>query len=736
MNWLNEISEALLNVLWVVSWQGSVLVGIVALVSVISRKASSSFRYALWCVVLVRLCLPLDLSFPIGLGGYVQNTVEHLLVKGATENGTALALQGGNVELPRGPMPPAGSSREPSVSSKVAGPRFSLSAKVAAAWLAIVVILGGLFVFRTIRAGGLLRSCPKLTQGVLAKLLKNLSGQIGIKREVHLRLLDAQHGSGGPVVMGLRQPTVLLPENMVRNWSSEEVEPVLLHELAHVKRHDLLVNWLQMVLQIVYFFHPLVWLANWKIRQEREQACDDFAVVHIGSKPKRYGQSILKVIEETKRDFSLVAASIGMTERRRSLAKRIIRIMDKDYRFYRGLGRLSVGLLLVLSAISIVVASGRSPQEREDVGPKIQALGEEVYRRMTTYTNQETFRLKTGEDYTMPVQENAAGVKEIVITADIASDHVTLSIRALDAGSNVVGFADTVAVWFGRVRRLTFPLRKDTGMICKVQLAPGKTEGNAVSLQVKVLLAKTPTEEQMRAMLTSRGREGLTVRALADLGERVIKYGKEHHCYPKSLLELGHVDAEDPYSPKGANLHYELNESRCILSSCGDDGVHGNDDDLLSIIHPGGGSVGHRHELSPQEMLDVFPQREWQVHNKERPFGNCSISGKVISASTEESCPGAYICLMPFETLDSIFITVASDGRYRFANIPAGRYSLYVDGAWGYQKATYKPENAESMAPALVLGEGEHKEEVNFELLPDFAIRSRVFDETRGRGSF
>ncbi len=82
----------------------------------------------------------------------------------------------------------------------------------------------------------------------------------------------------GPTVMGWLRPVILMPPAMLTGLSPQQLELILVHELAHVLRHDYLVNLLQSIAEVLLFFHPAVWWISKQIRQEREQASDDLAV--------------------------------------------------------------------------------------------------------------------------------------------------------------------------------------------------------------------------------------------------------------------------------------------------------------------------------------------------------------------------------------------------------------------------------------------------------------------------
>ncbi|HUW59952.1 MAG TPA: M56 family metallopeptidase [Candidatus Bathyarchaeia archaeon] len=331
------IAEKVCESLWGVSWQVAVLIAVVAIASLVFRRAPANFRYGLWCIVLARLCIPAELSLPLGFGvdvretagAYTRSLVAPLLAPaGATENAAP----------PRAAAP----SRPSAV------PR---NATLALGWLGVAGAAAGLVLIRGRQARRLLQTCRPVEREELEALMYRLRERCGVRRSVSLGLLPESAQPKGPCVTGILTPCVLLPRQMAEQWSLDELEPVLLHELAHVKRLDLLVNLVQIAVQIVYFFHPLVWLANRRIRALREEVCDDMAVLHIQRQKKRYGSSFLRVIEETQREPALALWPLQMSEARNSLGRRVVRIMSKDYVYHR---RLGLGAFTALAAVAVI----------------------------------------------------------------------------------------------------------------------------------------------------------------------------------------------------------------------------------------------------------------------------------------------------------------------------------------------------------------------------------------------
>lgn len=119
----------------------------------------------------------------------------------------------------------------------------------------------------------------ELAPDALQRQLLDLCRRAGLKRAV--TLLGCE-GLPGPSVVGFLRPAILVPTGWFLNMSPAHVEALLAHELAHVLRHDYLVNLLQSLLEVLFFYHPGLWWLSHRIRQERELACDAFATHLLG----------------------------------------------------------------------------------------------------------------------------------------------------------------------------------------------------------------------------------------------------------------------------------------------------------------------------------------------------------------------------------------------------------------------------------------------------------------------
>ncbi|MFC1528553.1 M56 family metallopeptidase [Candidatus Latescibacterota bacterium] len=360
METLSSFAETVIRNLWAVSWQVSILVAIIWIVDRLSRRSSSVFRYWLWGIVLFRLLIPVNIAVPININQFIQNRMgigipsisEVLPLPKISDR---LLLQ--RLPLTETGEPAAALSAREQAEQTSAMTLFNITGIF---WFAIVVILSALIIARVLWVSLLLKKCTPVARHDLCSLVGRLTSEIGIPRPVGLYYMDI-NTVDIPAVIGIIRPRIFLPRKIADKWPLDDLEPILLHELAHVKRSDLIINWLQVIVQVVYFFHPLVWYANRRIRQVREDVCDDIAVNRIGTDCKRYTLSILRVMEETLKEPIFGFIGIGFTERNSTLERRVKRIMSKNYKLNQKLTIISIVILMFIGITGILFSCEQSP---------------------------------------------------------------------------------------------------------------------------------------------------------------------------------------------------------------------------------------------------------------------------------------------------------------------------------------------------------------------------------------
>ena len=153
----------------------------------------------------------------------------------------------------------------------------------------------------------LLRRDTTEPDGEWSALVSELSSRIGVHRAVRV-LASARIDV--PVVVGAVVPVLLLPVSALSGLTPRQVEAVIAHELAHIRRHDYLINLVQSSVECVLFYHPAVWWVSHVIRVEREHCCDDLAVLACGD-PLMYARALTNMEALRRADVGMAMAASG-----------------------------------------------------------------------------------------------------------------------------------------------------------------------------------------------------------------------------------------------------------------------------------------------------------------------------------------------------------------------------------------------------------------------------------------
>ncbi len=155
-----------------------------------------------------------------------------------------------------------------------------------------------------------------------------------------------------PSVVGWIKPVVLMPVQALTNLPSEQLEVILAHELAHIRRHDYLINRIQVVVETLLFYHPAVWWVSRCIRIEREYCCDDLAVT-VQSEPLVYAEALTAVAK-----LSLLPPQLAVAATGGSLTDRIHRMVGLSGGQARHLNGWLVGPFALMSILAIAMVIG------------------------------------------------------------------------------------------------------------------------------------------------------------------------------------------------------------------------------------------------------------------------------------------------------------------------------------------------------------------------------------------
>ena len=214
----------------------------------------------------------------------------------------------------------------------------------------VTVWLFGVLTFTAINTGGWLQIRRLRRSGVPVEdpawnpWIAELRDRLGIKR------LVAVLGSTRvdvPTVLGWARPVVLVPASALLGMNSRSLEALLLHELAHIRRHDLFVNLVQAAVETLLFYHPAVWWVSERVRCEREHCCDDLAVGLCGSR-----QDYVRALADMEK-LRLATPKMAIAADGGSLVERIRRLTGSTPQRNGGSTRWAMGIGILALALTV-----------------------------------------------------------------------------------------------------------------------------------------------------------------------------------------------------------------------------------------------------------------------------------------------------------------------------------------------------------------------------------------------
>ena len=327
-------------------WQSTLCTAAAAMMVVILRRAPARYRHAVWMLAAGKFLVPF--GFLLATGAAFSGSLapaELPLARWIDRSLPFFTLRSGTSGL------------------------WTASRSVDLIWPALVIVwiagAGALATWRLRQwraAVMLVQLATPLNSGREAEALARTLRKSTCTRAIDLRQADSTLEPG---ILGVLRPAIVWPAGLSDRLTDDELEAVLAHEIAHVKRHDNLLAWLQIAAETVFWFYPLIWWLGTRIVNERERACDE-EVVHMGTDKERYASSILKVCNFCLREPAAFVAAAGGS----NLAQRIERILTGSPRAGRGtaarLTGLCFGLAMTVAPLTLgaLGVTSTSPQKQ------------------------------------------------------------------------------------------------------------------------------------------------------------------------------------------------------------------------------------------------------------------------------------------------------------------------------------------------------------------------------------
>jgi beta-lactamase regulating signal transducer with metallopeptidase domain/polyhydroxyalkanoate synthesis regulator phasin len=387
---LSTITAALGSAVLHFIWQGAAIGVLAAAVLAFTNRSNAAARYATTSVAM-SLCFV----------AFIATFVLALLPPSGPQQSVAASAQSIAAALS------TVSAQSPASSGR-------LLETVAWLWLGGVIFFAVRFSLQWLSARRLTMTGTAKPEQHWTEAFDELKQRLGIG--VHVRLLRSTLADV-PMVVGWIAPVVLVPASAFTSLTPEQLRAVLVHELAHIRRHDHLFNAVQLVIETILFFHPVTWWLSRQMRVEREHCCDE-ATVRTTPNPRIFAEALAQ-LESTRTRRAAIAATGG------PLMDRIARIVGarrpcRRSSIWRSALALAAGTAVAITGIAHA-AGDMDRQSNEDML--------QVLRQIATNTEPDNAQLH--ELYNLLVMRDSSQQQEI----DVYRTHVQQRIdAAVEAG--------------------------------------------------------------------------------------------------------------------------------------------------------------------------------------------------------------------------------------------------------------------------------------------------------------
>ena len=341
------------------------LILVVALgITLSMQRASAGARHLVWLVTLATLLLVPALTAWAPIPLRILPVEKKVAATARSLNDAAPATSRIDTYVPVNDAPSTitAPSSPASLTTEIASSRLlSGLSLVVILWAAVVLAIAASLGYAAMLVKRIVNRARPLNSEDWLNPLYEVSDRLSLEEPPRLlRSEDAKM----PFACGVLTPTIVLPAEC-DTWTLDRRRAVLLHELAHVRRHDLVGHTLGRLACAFYWFHPLVWTAAKQLRSESERACDDLALA-CGARATDYAEHLLDIVTSVKRDAT-PSVALAMA-RRKEFEGRMLAILDPDLRHSSPSRKQSAALIGSLALISIVVGAA-APAPRQETEP-------------------------------------------------------------------------------------------------------------------------------------------------------------------------------------------------------------------------------------------------------------------------------------------------------------------------------------------------------------------------------
>ncbi|MGI6436188.1 MAG: M56 family metallopeptidase [Syntrophomonadaceae bacterium] len=317
------------------SLMGSILIVLILLAKfAFQNKAGANWHYYIWFLLLLRLMVPFTPESPISIYNLIINEHQQIVFSNhsssETINPPVVASKTASYSAANRNYP--GQLHTGEVNLNVVDNAtlldfndFNCKAVLILLWLVGAALLAGYTVFINFRIWYQIRNEPQLNNAPISDILRSCQSVMNISKDIPIVATDIIHT---PALFGLIKPRLLLPASIINKLTDDQFKYICLHELAHWKRKDIMINWITVILKILHWFNPVIWYGFHRMHQDCELACDSLVLSSIEpAEHKEYGYTVIRVLQMTLTQQWIPGAT-GMLTGKSHITRRITMISN------------------------------------------------------------------------------------------------------------------------------------------------------------------------------------------------------------------------------------------------------------------------------------------------------------------------------------------------------------------------------------------------------------------------
>lgn len=412
------------------------------------------------------------------------------------------------------------------------------------------------------------------------EMLARLSDQLGISKKPNL-MLSARITV--PVMMGVIKPVILLPVAAMNHLNVEQVEAILMHELAHIRRNDYLVNILQGIGEAVLFFNPFVWLISTSIRRERELCCDDLVVASAAS-PLPYAKALALLEHSRGAESNLALATTGNKNQLFHRIKRIMEMKKKNLSYSQLAIIITAIIAVTFTAILFTFTPSMAQKTKSSKTSDTTAQKKSVYHYKTVIIDDKGNKTVNEETSDKPIKHKDAktGQGDVTVSFNDADDSDAGAFSSRIWNEVHMDSPDVKKI-MSEVRVVTKDITKDVARaMAKVQEEMGKVDWDAIGKEIEDAVQEVDKElsdPKLRKEIKEEIEKELahSRHAIDDAKNNVSKRRviienrsgsggqMEHTNFDEMLTRMedeGLIDRAKTYAVKGANGELYINGTK------------------------------------------------------------------------------------------------------------------------------------------------------------------------------